>query len=91
MKMEIPVLLLGVHRSPLESYTNSTETPTQFVARQNNGKAGDEVAKVRRVISASPPHGLATKSATAVRQPKCQHAGQQIWQQDLESPEFCRL
>lgn len=58
MKMEIPVLLLGVHRSPLESYTNSTETPTQFIARQNNGKAGDEVAKVRRVISASPPHGL---------------------------------
>lgn len=58
MKMEIPVLLLEVHRGPLESYTHSTKSRTQFVARQNNGKAGVEVAKVRRVISASPPHGL---------------------------------
>lgn len=56
--MEMPVLLLEVHRGPLESYTHSTKSRTQFVARQNNGKAGVEVAKVRRVISASPPHGL---------------------------------
>lgn len=56
--MEMPVISLEVKRSPFEFYTHSIKSQTKLFARQNHDKAGVEVAKVRRVISASPPHGL---------------------------------